>query len=276
MPVSLSAWILITDKEGYVNLRSRVCFPRRICIAVDKPSSPIAEHQLRIASCAVDIAGQLYVLTAGAKYPEETCGSPQPRPSESRVNVKECVRLGRVVNHSRTIQFTLIEVADTFQTCRDQGCSACLTPINNCWATTRIGPHGLESVQLTTLKKGNTTTGVQDAVLTHVINLEYPAKNKDHETFADCSRYLGWIAEPGLPERLSITDSGSLVSSGGQDIGISTRIMPGSGVASVLLFADKLWDYVANLSQVCERMGETQSGTKVSNAWKHLEDRGQH
>ncbi|KAI8955334.1 hypothetical protein F4801DRAFT_601884 [Xylaria longipes] len=268
MSDSRAAWIVVLDEERDIDLRSRVCFPRRICIATGNPASCITkEYQLRIASCAVNIGGQLYVLTAGAEGPEETWGGSRPGRSEPRLNIKQFLRLGHVVNHPRATKFTLIKVDGAFETCRDQSCSKCSTPINNFWATGRVEQHGYEQVRLTTLKKGHRASGRQDVVSKHVINLQYPAGNINSSTFADYNRHEGETVESGLRERLSLTDSGSLVSHDGQDIGISIRIMPGVRVAGVLLFDDKLWAYLASILQV--------SGGPA-NTWKHLDRPGRH
>ncbi|KAI1757890.1 hypothetical protein F4782DRAFT_524587 [Xylaria castorea] len=281
MPADLSAWILTTAEEGDVELQSRLCFPRRICIAVDQPAGSIAESQLRIAGCAVDIAGKLYVLTAGTEPSANsddgirqegvTWDSSRRSSSEIRLNIKKSVRLGHVLSHPRVNRFILIEVADTFRACQDQGCSECLTPVNSYWATTRLGPLDYGSVHTTALNKGDRTTVVQDALLIHFIHLQYLALNRDCETFEDYSLHDGLLTESGLSERLRLTDSGSLVSSEGQDIGISVRMMPDFGRAMVLLFDDKLWAYLINLLRVSDGMEETQSEIKAPNTWKHLE-----
>ncbi|KAI0548712.1 hypothetical protein F4679DRAFT_585304 [Xylaria curta] len=274
MLVDLSAWIITTNEEECLNSKLRAYFPRRICIAMNKPSGRIAESRLRIASCAINIAGQLYVLSAspepsvnsanGLGRGDEAWGSPQSaqEQDETQLKIKKSLRLGQVVNHPRADKFILIKVPSTFRPCRDQHCGECVPPINKSWATKRFGPPGYEAVQITTVKKGDKIT-VEDAESRHHIYLRYTAHNKDNEY----SQHSGWFAEAGLPERLSLTDSGSLISSHGQDIGISIHIMPGYGMVMILLFDDKLLTYLTNLLDC----GETKGAVEAPNTWKHLE-----
>ncbi|TRX94260.1 hypothetical protein FHL15_004727 [Xylaria flabelliformis] len=274
MWADLSAWIITTDAEEGLNSKLRVCFPRRICIAFNKPSGSIAGSHLRIASCAINIAGQLYVLSAspepsvdsanGLGQGDETWGSSQSAQDGIQLKIKKSLRLGQVVNHPRADKFTLIKVSGTFRPCRDQHCAECVVPINNSWATKRLGPPGHEAVQIDALKKGDMVT-VEDAVSRHHIYLRYTAQKEDNEY----SQRNGWFEETGLPARLYRTDSGSLISSHGQDIGISVRIVPGCRMVKVLLFDDKLLAYLTNLLD----RGKTQSGIEAPNTWKHLEIR---
>ncbi|KAI0188721.1 hypothetical protein EV127DRAFT_409271 [Xylaria flabelliformis] len=270
----LSAWIITTDAEEGLNSKLRVYFPRRICIAFNKPSGSIARSQLRIAGCAINIAGQLYVLSAspepsvnsdnGLGRGDEIWGSFQSAQDGVQLKIKKALRLGEVVNHPRADTFILIKVSGTFRSCRDQHCAECVLPINNSWATKRLGPPGHEAVQIDAFMKGDIVT-IEEAVMRRHIYLRYTAQKEDNEY----SQRNGWFAEIGLPERLYWTDAGSLISSHGQDIGISIRIMPSYRMVKVLLFDDKLLAYLTNLLD----RGETQGGIEVPNTWKHLEIR---
>ncbi|KAI1741482.1 hypothetical protein F4680DRAFT_464523 [Xylaria scruposa] len=273
MLADLSAWIVTSNEEECLDSKLRVYFPRRICIAMNKPSGRIAESRLRIASCAINIAGQLYILSAspepslnsanGLGRRDEIWGSSQSvQQDEARLKIKKSLRLGQVVNHPRADKFILIKVSSTFRPCRDQHCGECVPPINNSWATKRLGPPGYEAVQMTTVKKSDRIT-VEDAESRHHIYLRYTAHKDDKEY----SQHNGWFAEAGLPERLTLSDSGSLISSHGQDIGISIHIMPGCGMVRILLFDDKLLAYLTNLLEC----GETKGAIEAPNTWKHLE-----
>ncbi|KAI0531568.1 hypothetical protein GGR58DRAFT_229682 [Xylaria digitata] len=277
----VSAWIVITDEERDVGVQERVCFPRRICLTMGKPISPIAEINLCVASCAIDIAGKLYVISSnvelaassvdGTRDVETLWNDSRPHLASRGPAIKDCVRLGRVVYQSPRVGFIVIEVADTFKACRDAECSQCSVPINNNWATDKASPGATEPVQFTTVERWAKNSGSQPPATKYVIGLEREASNKDSGSFANYSHYEGYIV-CGTAQ-LSAIDSGSLVSRDKKHIGIVDVLVPGRSSATVLLFENKLWDHLTPFLNVSERLGETQATLSVTQSWQHLEYR---
>ncbi|KAF2972545.1 hypothetical protein GQX73_g909 [Xylaria multiplex] len=278
LPV-VSAWIVVTDEERDVGIQERVCFPRRICLTIGKPISPIAEINLCVASCAIDIAGKLYVISSnvgcaassvdGTRGVATRWNDYRPHLASIGPAIKDCVRLGHVVYQSPHVQFIVIEVADTFKACRDSECSQCSVPINNNWATSKTSSAGTDPVQLTTVKRWAKNPGSQTSTTKYVIGLEREASNKDSGSFGNYGHYEGYIV--GDTTQLSAIDSGSLVSRHKQHIGIVDVLVPGRSSAKVLLFENKLWAHLTPFLNVSERLGEIQGTSSVTRSWQHLE-----
>ncbi|GAW14176.1 hypothetical protein ANO14919_035730 [Xylariales sp. No.14919] len=276
IPVA-SAWIVVTDEEGDANLKERVCFPRRICVTMGKPISPIAKYLTRVASCAVEIAGRLYVISANVGLVAssvdgtrdgETWSDSTRDASDRGPKIKECMRLGRVVYQSVDMHFIVIEVADTFKACRDPRCPRRPMLINNKWAMNKPSPSGTGPVQLA-LGKWDRGFGDQPPYrIKFVIDLEQEGRNStipDH-----CTHHKGEIRVPVDWDlnRLSQADAGSLVSCSNRAIGIVDYLLASPGGVRVLLFENKLWVHLAPYLNASWRR---QDAFSVTQAWKHLE-----
>ncbi|KAI0408299.1 hypothetical protein F4802DRAFT_594239 [Xylaria palmicola] len=121
-PVGKDVWISVTDQEGGVDLESGVRFPRQISIINTRPATPLPKDCLCEAGCAVVLVEKLYVITSVPGCPVDAaikCRTNE-RPRDDLVELKDGVKLGQVVPHSRDHEFKIIRVDENLQTCNCQ------------------------------------------------------------------------------------------------------------------------------------------------------------
>ncbi|KAI0907098.1 hypothetical protein F4823DRAFT_630661 [Ustulina deusta] len=274
----LSAWIVVTEAEQNVHLQPRVCFPRRICTSIGKPITPTTNAPLCTASCVLDIGGKLYVISSvpevaassvdGTRNGEIWDDTVSRRPGH---NLTECVRLGRVVYQAAESSFLVIEVADTFRACRDRDYSECSIPLNNNWLASRPGPRSGEAVKLLPLQ--GPPNEAQALLSGYFIDLSYLPGNEYQASFEHYNLHEGRLTRFNGSDQLDLIDSGSLVVSEGQHIGIANVLIPSQDFGQVLLFDDKLWAFFVRRSNVFKHLGKRTGPVTVTRVWKHLEYR---
>ncbi|GAP86823.1 hypothetical protein SAMD00023353_2100470 [Rosellinia necatrix] len=276
--LTTSAWIVVTDNEPDIDLRSRICLPRRICFSVAKPVSPIAEAALCTASCAFTIGGKLYLITGAVLATTSTTfgvswmgaewrgdGPSAAVPTDTRLSIKKSIRLGRVACYDTNVAWAIIEVADTFEACRDRRCRDCATFVNNCWDTEN--QRGSVPVDLIAMKKPARRNGEPNLLSRHSFRLRCAADNRETAGFRHVSWHKGAMPSSGGSDRLNPIDSGSLVMYNGQDIGIATAVEPDRSQITVLLFNYKLWAFIGDYLGVSPEDGPV----VVYRTLRHLE-----